>query len=98
MEMSYNQHRRVERAIKKYSLALGYDPAKKYVESIVNSSLTATRKDHIPPDAVLSVVIKELYHHYRKSVAQTNSEAKAIEVLTTLQDRLNIALGQESQL
>jgi len=104
MDLNYEQNKKVERVIAKYSLALGYDPAKKFVDSIVGSALAFAEKDHIPSDAVLSVIIKELHHHYRKSVApikkddEKSREVEAEKVLITLQDCINIAFGNESHM
>ena len=104
MDLNYEQNKKVERVIAKYSLALGYDPAKKFVDSIVGSALSFAEKDHIPADNILGVIIKELYHHYRESVApikkddKRSMEVEAEKVLVTLQDLINVAFGKASQL
>ena len=104
MDLNYAQRMRIERVTAKYSLALGYDPAKKFVDSIVGSALSFAEKDHIPADNILGVIIKELYHHYRESVApikkddEKSREVEAEKVLITLQDCINIAFGNESHM
>lgn len=98
MNLTYRQSKRVEKVVTDYSRALGFETAKKYIDTIVGSALAVAEKDHIPSEAVFDVIINELRHYYKKNVASTNSVEKATEVLATLQDRLNLAFGKESKL
>ncbi|VVB80795.1 Uncharacterised protein [uncultured archaeon] len=98
MMLNKQQSRKVRGVIDKYSLALGYHPAKAYIDALVGTALAFADKDHLDYDSVLSVVITDLHHYYNKHVAPHNRGEDAEQVLATLQDRLNVAFGKESKL
>lgn len=98
MNLTYHQSKRIEKVVTDYSRALEFETAKKYINAIVGSALAVAEKDNIPSKAVFDFIINELRHYYKNNVAATNSIEKATEVLTTLQDRLNLALGKESKI